>query len=50
MKSETRAKLRGVATDTALYTRGFRNQMIKGVTPVGAGKGEAFVGPAYTLR
>lgn len=53
MKPETRAKLRGVATatiTTALYKRGFRNQMIQGVTPVGAGKGEAMVGPAYTLR
>ena len=34
MKPETRAKLRGVATatiTTALYKRGFRNQMIQGV-------------------
>jgi regulator of RNase E activity RraA len=53
IKSETRAKLRTTSTatiTTALYKRGFRNQMIQGVTPVGAGKAEAMVGPAYTLR
>lgn len=53
MNPDTRQKLRGVATatiTTALYKRGFRNQMIQGVTPIGTGKTEAMVGPAYTLR
>jgi hypothetical protein len=53
MKAETRAKLRTTSTatiTTALYKRGFRNQMIQGLTPVGVGKAEAMVGPAYTLR
>ncbi|GAB2904079.1 ribonuclease activity regulator RraA [Paralcaligenes ginsengisoli] len=35
---------------TALYKRGFRNQMIQDVYPVGAGKKERLIGPAYTLR
>ena len=53
MNPETRQKLRGVATatiTTALFKRGFRNQMIQGVTPVSAEKSECMVGPAYTLR
>ena len=53
MNPETRQKLRGVATatiTTALFKRGFRNQMIQGVTPVSAEKGKCMVGPAYTLR
>jgi regulator of RNase E activity RraA len=53
MNPDTRAKLRAVSTatvTTALYKRGLRNQMIQGVMPVGNGKGECMVGPAYTLR
>ncbi|TCT05746.1 ribonuclease activity regulator RraA [Paralcaligenes ureilyticus] len=35
---------------TTLYKRGLRNQLIQGVYPVGAGKKERLIGPAYTLR
>lgn len=52
MSPETRAKLKTVSTATlmtALYKRGFRNQMIQGVRPLKAG-GPTMVGEAYTLR
>ncbi len=52
MSPETRAKLKTVSTATlmtALYKRGFRNQMIQGVLPLKAG-GPTMVGEAYTLR
>ena len=49
LKPATRDKLKTVSTATictALYKRGFRNQMIQGVVPLDAGKptmvGEAF--------
>lgn len=48
-----REKLSTVSTatlTTALFKRGFRNQMIQGVLPVGAVKGRNMVGPAYTMR
>ena len=48
----THEKLQGVSTatlSTALFKRGFRNQMIQDVRPV-APKGRNMVGPAYTLR
>lgn len=35
---------------TALYKRGFRNQMIQGVVPLAPAKALSMVGPAYTLR
>jgi regulator of RNase E activity RraA len=35
---------------TALFKRGFRNQLIQQVYPVGAPKKERLIGPAYTLR
>jgi regulator of RNase E activity RraA len=50
---ETRDRLRQVSTATvatALYKRGFRNQMIQGVLPVHAPGRESMVGEAYTLR
>ncbi|MBS0452445.1 MAG: ribonuclease activity regulator RraA [Proteobacteria bacterium] len=52
LKPETRAKLRAVSTATlatALYKRGFRNQVIQGVAPLHPLK-ESMVGEAYTLR
>ena len=52
MNEDTRAKLRRVSTATlatALFKRGFRNQMIQDVRPLGA-LSESMVGPAYTLR
>ncbi|MGT2488922.1 ribonuclease activity regulator RraA [Methylobacterium oryzae CBMB20] len=52
LSPETRAKLKTVSTATlmtALYKRGFRNQMIQGVLPLKAG-GPTMVGEAYTLR
>ena len=52
MNPETRSKLMTVSTATlatALYKRGFRNQMIQDVRPLGW-KGKNMVGPAYTLR
>lgn len=48
----TKKKLEGVSTATiatALFKRGFRNQMIQGVQPLRAGK-PTMVGEAYTLR
>ena len=48
----TRDKLKTVSTATictALYKRGFRNQMIQGVVPLDAGK-PTMVGEAFTLR
>ena len=53
MNEATRRKLKGVSTATlasALYKRGFRNQMVQGVTPLGMPKDGSMVGPAYTLR
>ena len=52
LSPETRAMLQTVSTATiatALFKRGFRNQMIQGVTPLRAGK-PTMVGEAYTLR
>jgi regulator of RNase E activity RraA len=48
----TRDKLKTVSTATictALFKRGFRNQMIQGVQPLDAGK-PTMVGEAFTLR
>lgn len=48
----TKKKLEGVSTATiatALFKRGFRNQMIQGVQPLRGGK-PTMVGEAYTLR
>jgi regulator of RNase E activity RraA len=53
LSPETRDKLKGVSTATlasALYKRGFRNQMIQDVRPLSAPKGGSMVGAAYTLR
>jgi len=53
LSDSTRQKLMGVSTATlatALYKRGFRNQAIQDVHPVGAPKGRNMVGTAYTLR
>jgi regulator of RNase E activity RraA len=54
MNPDTRAKLKTVSTATlatALYKRGFRNQMIQGVRPVGdKPRAESMVGEAFTLR
>jgi regulator of RNase E activity RraA len=52
MNEDTRAKLKRVSTATiatALFKRGFRNQMIQGVLPLRAHK-ESMVGEAFTLR
>ena len=52
LSDQTRAKLMTVSTATlatALFKRGFRNQMIQDVRPVG-NVGRNMVGPAYTLR
>ncbi len=52
LKPATRDKLKTVSTATictALYKRGFRNQMIQGVVPLDAGK-PTMVGEAFTLR
>ena len=51
--AETRDKLRRVSTATlatALYKRGFRNQMIQGVQPLSPPREQSMVGEAYTLR
>ena len=54
LNPDTRAKLKTVSTATlatALFKRGFRNQMIQGVLPVGGkAKPETMVGEAFTLR
>ncbi|RKK05581.1 ribonuclease activity regulator RraA [Pseudoroseomonas wenyumeiae] len=54
LNPDTRTKLKTVSTATlatALYKRGFRNQMIQGVQPVGGkAKPETMVGEAFTLR
>lgn len=53
MKPETRALLTKVSTatlSTALFKRGFRNQMIQGVQPLGNLAGGSMVGEAFTLR
>mgnify|MGYP003386518699 CR=1 FL=1 len=52
LKPATRDKLKAVSTATlctALYKRGFRNQMIQDVYPLDAGKPN-MVGEAFTLR
>ena len=52
LSHETRAKLKTVSTATlmtALFKRGFRNQMIQGVLPLRKGAG-TMVGEAFTLR
>jgi len=52
LSEQTRAKLMSVSTatlSTALFKRGFRNQMIQDIHPVGQA-GRNMVGPAYTLR
>ncbi|WP_035714026.1 ribonuclease activity regulator RraA [Azorhizobium doebereinerae] len=52
LSPETREKLKHVSTATlatALFKRGFRNQYIQNVHPLGF-KGENMVGPAFTLR
>ena len=52
ISAATKKKLEGVSTATiatALYKRGFRNQMIQGVQPLRAGK-PTMVGEAFTLR
>ena len=53
LSTETRDKLKGVSTATlasALYKRGFRNQMIQDVSPLSLPRGGSMVGEAYTLR
>ena len=53
LKTETRDKLKRVSTATlatALYKRGFRNQMIQGVQALSPPKADSMVGEAYTLR
>ena len=52
LSAATRDKLKTVSTATictALYKRGFRNQMIQGVVPLDAQK-PTMVGEAFTLR
>jgi len=52
LSEATREKLMGVSVATlatALFKRGFRNQTIQDVRPLGF-KGRNMVGPAYTLR
>ncbi len=52
LSEATRAKLKTVSTATictALYKRGFRNQLIQDVRPLNPDL-EVMVGPAYTLR
>jgi regulator of RNase E activity RraA len=52
LKPETREQLKKVSTPTlatALYKRGFRNQMIQGALPISPLK-ESMVGEAFTLR
>jgi regulator of RNase E activity RraA len=52
LSDPTRAKLKTVSTATlctALFKRGFRNQMIQGVQPLDPGK-PTMVGEAFTLR
>jgi regulator of RNase E activity RraA len=52
VKSESRAKLKGISTPTvatALFKRGFRVQGIQGVRPLSPLK-ESMVGEAFTLR
>jgi regulator of RNase E activity RraA len=52
LKPATRDKLKTVSTatiTTALFKRGFRNQMIQGAVPLRPGK-PTMVGEAYTLR
>jgi regulator of RNase E activity RraA len=52
LKASTRDKLKTVSTATictALYKRGFRNQMIQDVQPLDPGK-PTMVGEAFTLR
>jgi len=53
LSGDTRAKLETVSTATlatALFKRGFRNQTLQDVHPVGPARAKNMVGPAYTLR
>jgi regulator of RNase E activity RraA len=53
LSPETRDRLKGVSTATlatALFKRGFRNQMIQGVLPLRPAGAESMVGEAFTLR
>ena len=53
LSPETRDRLKRVSTATlatALYKRGFRNQMIQDVRPLHGPTGESMVGEAFTLR
>ena len=53
LTAETRDKLKRVSTATlatALFKRGFRNQMIQAVVPLSPPKGDSMVGEAYTMR
>ena len=52
LKAETKLKLELVSTATlatALFKRGFRTQIVQGVSPLGVGE-KNMVGPAFTLR
>ncbi len=53
LSDATRAKLRRVSTATlatALFKRGFRQQMIQGALPIHAPGAESMVGEAFTVR
>ena len=53
LSPETREKLKKVSTATlatALYKRGFRNQMVQDVRPLHGPTGGSMVGEAFTLR
>lgn len=53
LKPDTRIKLKRVSTATlatALFKRGFRQQMVQDVQPLGQPRAESMVGEAFTLR
>lgn len=53
LSPQTRGKLKGVSTATlatALFKRGFHNQMVQDVHPLSSPKGGSMVGEAFTLR
>ena len=53
LKPDTRIKLKRVSTATlatALFKRGFRQQMVQDVQPLGPPRTESMVGEAFTLR
>ncbi len=53
LKPDTRIKLKRVSTATlatALFKRGFRQQMVQDVQPLGPPRAESMVGEAFTLR